>query len=863
MKVKRTWRSLWLASAAACASVAGVAQAAPDDAVAKAPAAAAADDAAGQKDAIIVTGLRGVPRTVTDSPAPIEVVDGAKFAQTGSVGLTEGLAKALPALNFGANDAGFFSVVRNVSNRGLPSAYTLVLVNGKRRHNSSLMANAAPKDTSGANAPDLDLIPAIAVGKVEVLKDSAAAQYGSDAIAGVFNLNLDHSAGFKADFTDGESYNGRGNRNSWKAQIAYGLKIGDTGWFHIAADYRFRGMNWWTLLATDTNAYGLPSGSTAAGVAAASGQSVAQVNANIAAANARNAAWNRDGAQNGDPRIRAHDIVIDTAVPLGSLELYGFGTYSHRDSAIGNNYRRANGTADFSAIFPDGYYPLINFTEHDAEGTIGLRGQVAGWHVDLSTDYGKNRNHEWSQLNLRPALGPTGPTFWPNLATFEIRQWDSNLDVNRNVDIGLAAPLTVAAGLEYRRDAFQTWAGDPSAWQNASYYYKVGDQTYDWNVGALASPVVQGAIVLSASDAVNASRGVFAQYLDLSTYVTKAWFVDAAIRAEQYSDSSGNPLSVKFNSRYDISPVFALRGTVGSGFRAPSLTQTSYTQTDGRTAVVSVNGVSTVQPTVAKLVNANSALGRQLGAQPLRAERSLNAGLGVVFTPARNVNVTLDGYWIRINNRIERSGRLYGSGIDAILNANGVSGTGTQVEYFLNAANTNTIGLDLVADYRKGLGTLGKVNLTVAFDYNRTRAGWVAPLPALLNGVALSSGSVFFGNDRRGELTDINPKTKLNVNANWQKGIFTLNASTTLYGAYWYRQASGDDRHFDASWITDASISARVTRFATLQLGATNLFNVRPGTNGPGSPQTGQGYYGPSPYNPSGGYYYGRVAFSF
>lgn len=847
-------RSVWLAGAGL--AILALPQLAHAE---EAPAAVPADNA----DAIVVTGLRGIPRTVTDSPAPIEVIDGAKFAQTGAMGLTEGLTKLLPSLNFGANDAGFFSVVRSVTNRGLASAYTLVLVNGKRRHNSSLMANAAPKDTSGANSPDLDLIPGIAVGKVELLKDSAAAQYGSDAIAGVFNLNLDHSNGFKTDFTYGESYNGRGDGGSWKAQAAYGHELGDGGYVHIAADLRFRGMNWWTLLATDTNAYGLPSGKTAAGVASASGLSLAQVNSNITAGAAQNAAWNRDGAHNGDPQIAAHDIVLTAALPIGHFEIYGFGTYSHRNSAIGNNYRRANGTAAFSSVYPDGYYPVINFTEHDFETTLGIRGNVGQWHIDLSSDYGKNRNHEWSGVNLRPALGPTSPTFWPNLATFETRQWVNNLDVSRDFDVGLAKPITVAAGLEYREDAFQTWAGDPLAWQNASYYYKAGDQAYDWNVGSLASPVVQGAIVLSASDAQKTSRHVSAQYVDVTVNPTDKWLVDAAVRSEQYSDSSGNPVSVKFNSRYDFTPTLALRGTVGTGFRAPSLTQTGYTQTDGRTAIVSVNGVSTLQPTVAKLVNANSALGQALGAKPLKAEQTVNAGLGLVYVPQRNLSITVDGYWIRIHNRIERSGRLYGTGIDSILNAYGVSGSGIQAEYFFNAANTSTYGVDLVADYRLNLARYGKLNLTAAFDYNKTKVNWVASLPSALSGVALSAGSTFFGGDRLGELTAINPNVKLTFNGAWQKGIFSVNAGTTLYGAYWYRQASGDDRHFGPSWITDLSVSAKVTKFATLQVGATNLFNVRPGTNGPGSPQTGQGYYGPSPYNSNGGTYYGRVALAF
>lgn len=809
-----------------------------------APAPDGAEAAPAETDAgstIIVTGIRGGPqRTVAESPAPIDVVSADKLKTTGASEFGDALSKLLPSFNFSATHAGVFSVVRPVSNRGLSPAYTLVLVNGKRRHNSAFMTNTV-QDSSGVNAVDLDMIPNSAIGRIEVLKDSAAAQYGTDAIAGVVNVQLDKREGFDASFQYGEQYIGGGDRTSWKAQAGYGAKIGD-GFLRISGDYRERGGNWWNLLATDTNLYGKPSARTIEQVAASSGLSTAQVQANIAAADARNAGWNQDGAHNGDPEIKAWNVGWNSELPFNDdWTFYTFGTVGHRDVQIGNNLRRPNGNANFSALFPDGYFPLNNISESDVQALAGVKGDLGGFHVDFSSSFGRNSSRQFSKLSIRPALGPTSPTSWDSLARFRFTEWTHNLDVTREFDIGFARPVQFSFGAEYRLDRFQTFAGQQDAWKTANYIFQPGDQQYDWNVGTLASSVVQAAIVLSPADEADAKRRVYAGYVDLG---------------------------LKLNSRFEISSALAIRGTVGTGFRAPSLTQSAYAQTDGRTALVfnPVTGLTEAQPTVAKLVTPDSLVGALLGAQHLKAEKSWNAGLGFVFTPTRSINLTVDGYYIKIKNRIERTGRLFGGGITSILNANGLTGI-QQVEYFFNAADTSTYGVDAVADWNQSLGELGKVNLSVAFNYNHTRIDRLPTLPSQLfdaGGTSLlGAGSAYFGGDRLGELTVINPETKLAVSGSWTLGIFGLSATTTRYGKYVQRTAAGDDRYFGAKWITDVSANLQVTSFANLQVGATNVFNVRPETNGPGSPQTGQGYYGPSPFNPNGGYYYGRISVSF
>ena len=829
----------------------------------------AAESDSADAGTIIVTGVRGAPRTVAESPTPIDVIGADKLQTTGSAEFGEALSKLLPSLNFGSTNAGVFSIGRPVTNRGLSPGYTLVLVDGKRRHNGAFLNNS-PTDTSGVNPVDLDFIPTSAIDRIEVLKDSAAAQYGTDAIAGVINIQLAKKEGLSGDFTYGTLYGANGSPDSWKGSIRYGTKIGDAGGFlTISGDIRKRGGAWWNLPATDTNLYGLPAGRTIDQVIATSGLTRAQVEANIAAANARNAQWSRDGAHNGDPQIKAFNLSYNAELPVTDhVTFYSFGTYGERDAQIGNNFRRPNGTANFTALFPDGYYPLNNIAENDFQFVGGLRGTLIGWDYDVSSSFGRNYSHQFSKLSIRPSLGPTGPTQWSNLANFEFRQWTHNIDLHRSVDIGLAKPLEISIGGEYRLDRFRTFAGDPLAYQPATYSFKPGDQQYDWNVGRAASPVVQGAIVLSPADEADIGRKVYAGYVDLGLYPTDAWYVGAAVRAEHYSDGSGSPVGLKLNSRYEVTPTLAIRGTVGTGFRAPSLTQIGYAQTDGRTSLFfnAATGQTELRPTVAKLVTADSTIGQLLGAKPLKAEKSWNAGLGFVFTPTTALSITLDGYYIRIKDRIERTGRLFGPGISAILAANGLADI-EQAEYFINAADTETKGFDLVADYSRTLGDFGKIGATLAFNYSRTKVTDVVATPSQLfaanGGSLLGAGSVFFGGDKIGELEVLQPHTKLVSTLNWSKGNFGLSVTATRYGKYTQRTAAGDDRHFGAKIITDASVSAKVTDFATLSVGATNLFDVRPETNGPGSPQTGQGYYGPSPFNPAGGYYYGRIALAF
>ncbi|MET0795163.1 MAG: TonB-dependent receptor plug domain-containing protein, partial [Polyangiaceae bacterium] len=457
---------------------------APSESTAGAPpaqAGARSDDSS--LNAVVVTGLRGgPPRTVAESPAPIDVISSDELHKTGRAELGEALAKVLPSFNFGTNMGGITSIVRPVSNRGLGPGYTLVLVNGKRRHNGSQLTNGGG-DTSGVNPVDLDMIPTSAIDYVEVLKDSAAAQYGSDAIAGVINIVLKKEReGGGVSLTAGRTYYGKGNKNSVKAAADVGIPIGERGVLHVSGDTRYRGMVWNNFRATQAPY--------------------------APASNPKNATWNGDGAHNGDPEIEAFNLAYNFEYPLGDITLYSFGTGGARWTEIGNNFRRPNSLANFSALYPDGYYPLNNTSEYDLQFVAGARGKLSGVNFDLSSSYGRNDVLQYSNFSINPSLGLTSPTSWPNLARYRFEQWVENLDLTKSVPIGLARDLQVSAGLEFRVDKFSTFAGDPRASQNGGYIFQAGDQEGDPNVGKPAAVGTQAGVVLRPADQARLTRSV-------------------------------------------------------------------------------------------------------------------------------------------------------------------------------------------------------------------------------------------------------------------------------------------------------------------------------------------------------------------
>ncbi|WP_156358110.1 TonB-dependent siderophore receptor [Pseudomonas sp. NBRC 111131] len=790
---------------------------------------------------VISTGLRGNQRTVADSPAPIDVLSSEQLLRTGRAELSEAISKLLPSFNFGTNIAGFQSGVRPLSNRGLGPAYTLVLVNGKRRHNSAVPASGST-DNSGANAVDIDMIPVSAVSHIEVLKDSAAAQYGSDAVAGVINIILKNaSSGGHYESSYGQLYSGQGNTT--KLAGDQGFTLGDGGFLHLSGEARKRGTaNWIDKAAPDYRAY---------------------------FEDDRQAAWDHRAVKNGDPDLRAFNLGYNAELPLDDdLKLYSFATYAERKLEAYNNYRLPNSNASIPELFPDGYFPLNNIKDTDYQWLLGAKGVAGAWDWDLSTTYGRNKNQQSSDLTLNPTYGPASPTSFNDLATLQFDQWVNNFDITRAFDglFGLAVPTRVSAGLEHRWERFRTFAGDPIA-------YSVGPYTYPATLAdgrpnplyALANGQTavgaQAALTIRPEDEADVKRNNYAAYADLGLDLTPRWYLGAAARLEHYDDDSGNTASFKLNSRYALTDTVAVRGTLGSGFRAPSLTQSGYTVSDNRTAL-DANG--NVVPALRRTVAPGSAAALAFGGDKLDPEKSRNAGLGLTWQPARRTSVTLDAYLIDIDDRILLSENLYdrqnGAGaIGDILQSLGLART-TWINYYTNAFDTRTRGLDLVADHTSEFGGWGDVRWTLGFNWNKTTVRGARDTPQALT----AAGIDVVGHGRQGDLVAASPKTKWVLGSQWLLGNFTATLQATRYGKVeTWQQNPAQDRSFGAKWITDLDLSYLLLDSLTVSVGGTNLFDVRPDKHGVYNANGNQAAYGNPPFHPGGGYWYTKLAYDF
>jgi iron complex outermembrane receptor protein len=815
---------------------------------AEAPAGAAAE---AEGSAIIVTGARGqTQRSVADSPVPVDVIGPAELKSTGRSGLKEILGNIIPSLTMPALGGGGTSAsVRPISIRGLSGDYVLVLVNGKRRHTTSLINNLS-RISGGSTPVDIDLIPTSAVGRIEVLRDGAAAQYGSDAISGVINVILDNSAdGGDLSLTGGSLYSKGGEL----AQVSgsYGSRLGDAGGFvrfALEAKYHDRA----TSSAEEVPyLYPLVNGQPDPREAGADHL--------IAGGYGRS---NRDKIVNTS--YNAELPVSDTTT------LYSFSTLSYRDikDARGASIAAATGyggqanpqgSSVLPQLYPAGFQAYRRIKEWDYQAALGVRSQLSGWDLDLSTTYGRDNVWLGAENTLNPSLGPTSPTdFYMGRQKQDL--WVTNLDVSREYEVGLAKPLNVAFGAEYRWERFQNIAGEPDSYRDGGYVIPSDGTPYGNLYGGRSpSPGLVSFTGTSPADATSISRNNLAAYLDVSTDVVTGWFVGLAGRYEHYSDSAGDAFAAKASTRIEIAPGLAIRGGVNTGFRAPSLAQTAFSTTQNTVTVIGDERVLTVS----KFLPVNSAAALALGAKPLKPEKSLNFTAGITYENGP-LRLTIDGYQIRIDDRIVKTEFLGtasngGSAIAAILQANGVDDVDS-AQFFTNAIDTRTRGIDAVAEYTLDTASVGTFRLSAAYSYNKTKILNVIDNPAELSSLNVT----LFGRQARRDLVAATPRTKVVLTSNWSSGPVKALVRATRYGGYTESSnVAASDRSFGAKWIADAEIGYQLTAALDLAVGANNLFDSYPDKNGAVA-FDGSGLYGGfAPFGLSGGFYYARVGLKF
>jgi iron complex outermembrane receptor protein len=781
---------------------------------------------------VIVTGVRGQPRTVTESAAPIDVVSAEQLDRMGGASsMRDMLSQLVPSFQAQTiASSSWDALARPAGLRGLGGAHVLVLVNGKRRHNSSLINLATFNLSSGSNPVDLDLIPNGAIKNIEVLRDGAAAQYGSDAIAGVINIGLkeDDSGQFTINAGQRYKFDNRSEGETYSFDLYKGFKLGDAGFLSLTIAGRDQAK---TVRGSDllNRAYFPVNGQD----------------------DPREALLDRGRTFTGGlPRNTAINMVVNAGYDFGGLEAYGGGTLSYRKAAIGQAFRRPNSAQNVLQIYPDGFSPNYTLSENDFQVVGGVRSVDGVWNWDLSSTYGRNFAKHGSENSLNASLGPSSPTEFETF-TSAFTQWTNNFDVTRELEIGFAKPLTLAMGLEHRWESFKTVPKDEAAYANGGFVYPVG---YGGLVGQSGQVGAQGAITLHPDDAADLSRNSYAAYLDLSTNIIDPLYVNVAGRFEHYDDSAGDVLSGKLSARYELFDGLAFRGTISNGFRAPSLSQTGFAQTS--TQIFSVNGVT--QPIDSKTVKTDSPVGIALGARPLKPEKSTNYSVGFAFTAIPRLSVTVDAYRIELRDRILLTSFLTGAGVDAILAANGFQSY--SVRYFANAIDTNTQGIDVVTTYNMRLNDFGSLRLSAAFNYNKTKINKIADNPPELGGLGL----VLFNRQQQGIITNSTPTTKLVLSGDWTLGDLSVNLRETRFGKVSYLQTNAaQDQHAPAKWITDIDVSYKLNESTTLAVGANNLFDVYPTemtlANATGSPN----YMANSPFGFYGGYYYGRITLKF
>lgn len=837
-----------------------------------APAAAqdAPEDEGASNPDIIVTGTRRTDRTVADSPVPIDVIGGEALTESGFTEVNRLLNQLVPSFNFpqpSLTDG--TDSVRPATLRGLSPDQTLVLVNGKRRHTSALL-NLNGSVGRGSAAVDLNTIPPLAIDRIEVLRDGAASQYGSDALAGVINVQLRRSEGGRAQVTYGQYIttldgvpNATGVQLQPNGQPALNPNAGAGGVYLLTSDGEVDRRDGGTVtLAVN---YGLPVGVGGFVNITAQfqdrnptrreGADPRQQYPTVAGlADPRELTFNRFSHRFGDADTTDMTLFLNAGYDISAgAELYGFASYNIRDANSAGFYRRANDARnrDFSAsttafvpFYPDGFLPLITSEVEDLSAALGLRGEVDGWNYDLSAVYGRNAFQFGVTNSFNTSFGGAASTRNFNAGALHFGQTTFNLDVQREIPFA-GTDLSIAFGAEYRDENFRIIAGEPQSYQAGPF----AAAPFNAPAGAQVFPGFRPA------NEVDASRDSYAGYIELEADLTEGFTLQAAGRFEHFSDF-GDTVNGKLAVRFEPIEGLGLRGSVSTGFRAPSLHQQFY-------ATTSTNNVNGTLVEIGTFP-VSSPVAIALGSQPLEPEESVNFSGGVTLDLIPGLSVTADYYNIKINNRIVITENLQGAAVVALLQGAGFNNI-TSARFFINGLDTRTEGFDIVASYRLPETSFGRFRLTAGYNNNQTTITDRAVLPTL-------PGLTLFGRQESLRLTDGQPKDKINVGMDWDLGAFSATFRANRYGEVLIPGADAPrDQVLGAEWVADLEVRVRPIEALEIAVGANNLFDNYPDVSRAGI-VNGQNYglnsfflpYSSfSPFGFNGRFVYGRVSVNF
>lgn len=835
---------------------------------------------------IAVVGTRAAPRSALDSPVPLDIIGVAEFTQQGATDITSMLSSLVPSFNVNdqpINDAS--SLVRPANLRGMASDHTLVLVNGKRRHRSAAITFLGGGLSDGAQGVDLSNIPASSLQQIEVLRDGAAAQYGSDAIAGVINFVLnDNDDGGMFEVRLGQY--GHGDGELVQIQGNLGLSPGKNGFINISAEYKQQAATDRSVQRDDaialTNAgnnmldnpvqiWGVPKVKYAFKFLLNMGYQIDTANelysfSNLAQREILGGFYfrnpqTRDGVyegrpnENGIPTLLVADLdgigqgiscpqvfINDSDV----LDDSDFLLIADGTTALGQN------CFSFNEILPGGFTPQFGGTISDLSWVLGFKGQTSSqWEYDLSVGLGYSEIDYQISRTVNPSLGPNTPfSFNPGLAS-QLEK-TVNVDLFKQFKIDETYQINFATGLEWRRESYRQKEGDFAS-------YAVGVLAFDPNTGLSQGFGVgsNGFPGYSPQSAGKWSRGNWAVYTDFEMHMSDAFLFGVAARYEEFSDF-GSTFDGKVSARMILNKSMTLRGSVSTGFKAPTVGQSNVVNVTTAFSPEGLEDQATLPPT--------NAISIQLGATPLRPEESINTSFGIVGEIAKRFYFTLDYFNIKLNDRISTTSAIPLSQVDiqTLMTAGITEATSySSAKYFTNDFDTNTRGLDLVVNYETYMFNIPS---RFMFTYNWTDT--VVDRVTLYPRTRVDGTTYFESNltqQRIHMIEDNLPAHRASLSMMQDFNKLSSNIRFNFYDGFYEDHldaAAGLDIYSGSELTLDVDISYQLIANLKLSIGAKNLFDNRPDNN-PFSGQAGALYPATSPLGINGGFYYLRAIYEF
>ncbi|MBK6483149.1 MAG: TonB-dependent receptor [Chitinophagaceae bacterium] len=748
------------------------------------------NDAATELAAIEVVGSRSLNRSITNTPVPIDYIDIKKISnEMGQLDVNQLLHYLAPSFNAnkqsGADGADHTDPA---TLRGLGPDQTLVLINGKRQHQSSLI-NIYGTRGRGNTGTDLDAIPISSIDHIEILRDGASAQYGSDAIAGVINIVLKKSTG---EFTgnigagtnlakyrfDDKSFDG----GKITLGANYGFKIAKNGYLNLSGDYMNTG---------HTNRANIP------------------------------ADWypgNTDVRNEfGEAAGQGVGFMGNLEIPLSDkTDVYAFGGYNYRKTDAYAFTRVADESRNVISIYPEGFDPIIQTEIGDITAAAGIRTKLGEWNFDFSDAYGSNKFHFFGDNTLNASLEEASPTSFDDGGT-KLSQNTLTLDVSRFYKEVMSG-MNIAFGGEFRSENYQIFTGEEGSWKTYGPVIFSIDSVFDDYGTFVALDTTfrpggsQGFPGFRPANEVDETRTNVGGYVDVEIDLTDDFMIDAAIRAESYSDFGGT-INGKLAARYAISNNFALRGSVSTGFRAPSLAQVYFNQT--------FTNVQNGQIFDAVIANNVDPITVALGIPPLKEETAVTGSLGFTAGNGKGFTATVDGYYVKIKDRIVLTGQFDNS--DPIIGPTLDALNVTAAQFFTNAVNTTTIGLDVVLNYSLTLGNNDRLGFSFVSNINSMQVDEVNTT-GLLEGKEDS----YFGPRDSAFLVNSAPRSKFNLGIAYSHKDFSANLHINEWAPLTFYDFDPKPYTYDMKFTVDLTLGYNISDNISLNVGAVNLFNTYP-----------------------------------